>query len=462
MKNRGRIMKDWPEHIFRAYDIRGRYPEELDDDFAFEIGKAFGTFISGKVIVGMDVRLSSPSLKRRLVEGLVDAGCEVTDIGIVTTPMTLFATWFYNNDGGVMVTASHNPKEFNGFLFNKRGGIPISTSSGLIKIEEIFRSKKYSEWRGKSVEKNITEDYFNHVLGKVSLERKKSRGLKVVIDAGNAVTGGIYPQAFRKIGIDAVELFCEPDGNFPNRDSDPSVHHNLHHLQNKVLETGADFGFAYDCDGDRMAVVDETGKIAHVGTIFSIFIRNLLSRNPNSKIVYTFLDSNAIVDVIKMSGGIPVVSKVGHTFVTEKMLETGAILAGELSGHYFFKDMNYADDSLFASMKLIEFLMQSSKKISDYEKELPKYYAEISEKMRFPVKESEKFRFIDTLKSEFVASGHKVDTLEGVKVLFDDGWIVFRPSNTEAKIMISYESETEEGFRRLKAISDQIIKRIPH
>lgn len=445
--------------VFRAYDIRGKYPEELDEKFAFEIGKAFGTFNPGKIVVGTDVRLSGPPLKKKLIEGLNSTGCDVIDIGIVTTPMALFTTWFYNYDGGVMITASHNPKEYNGFLFNKKGGIPISKEGGLNRIKEIFENKKFSQGKGMCIEKGIIEDYTNYVISKTNL--KTPIKMKVVIDAGNGTTGKIYPNAFRKLGIGVVELFCEYDGNFPNREPDPSKLQHLHYLQKKVLETNADIGFAYDCDGDRIAVVDERGKIVYVGVVFSIFIKSMLSKNPNSKIVYTALDSDAIIDVIKKNGGIPVVCKVGHTFITEKMLEADAILSGELSGHYFFKDMNYADDLLFGSLKLIEFLLESKRKISDYEKEFPKYYSEVSEKMRFPVKDSEKFKFIDMIKSEFEKSGHKVDTLDGVKVFFNDGWIIFRPANTEAKISISYESKTKEGFERLKQISNQVIERIP-
>lgn len=449
----------YPRHIFRAYDIRGEYPTELDENFALEIGKALGTFNPGKIVIGMDVRTSSPALKKKLIEGLTSTGCDVIDIGVVTTPMVLFSTWFYDYDGGIMITASHNPKEFNGFLFNKKGGIPISKDGGLDKIKEIFDSKKFSKGNGSYLEKYIVEDYINHILDKIKL--KPSVKMKVVIDAGNGTTGKIYPKAFRKLGIDVVELFCEPDGNFPNHEPDPSKLDGLKHLQKKVLETHADLGFAYDCDGDRMAVVDATGKIIYVGIIFSIFIQNMLSEAPKSKIVYTTLDSNAIVDTIEKSGGIPVVCRVGHTFITEKMLETGAILSGEISGHYFFKDMNCADDSLFASLKLIEFLLKSDKKISDYEKEFPKYYSEVSETMRFPIKESEKFKFIDTLKAEFKATGYKVDTLEGVKVFFDNGWIMFRASNTEAKISVSYESKDKEEFEKMREIVNQVIERIP-
>jgi phosphomannomutase / phosphoglucomutase len=442
------------EHIFRAYDIRGRYPEELNEDFALEIGKAFGTFNPGRIVVGMDVRLSGPSLKKKLIDGLKSAGCDVIDIGIVTTPMTLFSTWFYNFDGGVMITASHNPKEFNGFLFNRKGGIPISQNSGLDRIKELFYSKKYSVGNGTCVKKDIVADYVKHVTEKIRI----GKTFKVVIDAGNGTTW-FYPEAFRKAGIQTEELFCEPNGSFPNRPPDPSKLEGLVHLQKKVVETKSDLGIAFDCDGDRIGVVDNNGRIIYVGVIFSIFIRNMLKKYPGSNVVYTALDSNAIVDVIEKNNGHAIACKVGHTFITEKMVETNAVLSGELSGHYFFKDMNYADDTLFGSLKLIEFLANGS--ISDYEKEFPKYYSEVSEKMRFPIIESKKFAFIETLKKDFESKGHKVDTLDGAKVFFKNGWMMFRAANTEAKISISYESRDSSEFEKMKRIADEIIGSIP-
>jgi phosphomannomutase len=445
--------------IFRAYDVRGIYPTEVNEKIAFKMGKAFGTFNPGKIIVGHELRLSGPSLKKEFIKGLLSTGAGVIDIGLTTSPITMFATRHLKCDGGVNVSASHNPKEYNGFKFYYKYGIPVSYESGINKIEKIFKDKKFSEGRGGLAKKDVIEDYSDFLLSKISI--KKHVKLKIVVDAGNGTTGTIYPKILKKLGIDVIELFCEPDGNFPHHEPNPCKTEVLVDLKKKVLETKADIGFAFDGDGDRMAVVDENGKVVYVGVVFSILIDNLLKKQPRSKVVYTVLDSKAIDDVIRDKGGIPVVCKVGHTYITEKIIEEDAVIAGEISGHYYFKDTNGADDALFASLKLIESLVTSDKKISDYEKEFPKYLSEVSEALRFPVKTSEKFPFIERLKKEFINKGYKIDTIDGVKVIFEDGWALFRPSNTEPIISMSYEAYNENAFKRIKKFVEEVIAKIP-
>jgi len=445
--------------IFRAYDVRGIYPTELNEGVALKMGKAFGTFSPGKIVVGNDLRLSGPSLKKELIRGLLATGATVIDIGMVTSPITMFATRHLKCDGGVIVSASHNPKEYNGFKFYYKDGIPVSYESGINKIEKIFKDKNFSEGNGKLIKKDVIEDYSNFLLNKINL--KKPVRLKIVVDAGNGTTGTIYPKILRKLGIDVVELFCEPDGNFPNHEPNPFKPGTLVELQKKVLETNADLGFAFDGDGDRMAVVNEKGKVVYVGVVFSMLIDNELKKEPGSKVVYTVMDSKAIDDVIRSKGGVPIVCRIGHTYITEKLIEENAVIAGEISGHYYFKDTNGADDALFACLKLIESLVTSGKKISDYEKEFPKYLSEVSEALRFPVKASEKFPFIEELKKEFIKNGYKIVTIDGVKVVFDDGWALFRPSNTEPIISMSYEAYNENAFKRIKKFVEEIIARIP-
>lgn len=445
--------------IFRAYDIRGIYPTVINEEISFKIGKAFGTFNPGKIVIGMDTRLSSPSLKEELIKGLLSTGATVIDIGMVTSPIVMFATKHLECDGGINISASHNPKEYNGFKFYSKGGIPIDFETGLVKIKEIFEKENFAEGEGKLIKKDIIEDYSNFILNLINI--KKPVNMKVVVDAGNGSTGGIYPKILRKAGIEVHELFCEPDGNFPNHEPNPTKTEALVRLQETVLESGADLGFAFDGDGDRMAVIDENGSIVYVGIIFSVLIKNALEKEPGSKIVYTILDSKAIDDVIRQHGGIPTVCRVGHTYISQKMIEEKAAVAGEISGHYYFKETYGADDALFACLSLIEYLTKSEKKITDFTDEFPKYFSQVSEGLRFPVKESEKFSFIDDLKQEFESKGLKVNTLDGVKVIFDDGWALFRPSNTEPVISLSYEAYNKEAFERIKKFVDDIVKRIP-
>jgi phosphomannomutase/phosphoglucomutase len=445
--------------IFRAYDVRGIYPTEVNEETALKMGKAFGTFNPGKIVVGNDLRLSGPSLKKEFIKGLLSTNATVIDIGMVTSPITMFATRQLKCDGGVIVSASHNPKEYNGFKFYYKDGVPVSYESGINKIEKIFKDEIFSKGEGKLINKDIIENYSDFLLSKMKI--KKPMKMKIVVDAGNGTTGTIYPKILKKVGIDVIELFCEPDGNFPHHEPNPSKPGVLADLQKKVVETNANLGFAFDGDGDRMAVVDEKGKVVYVGLVFSILIDNALKENPGSKVVYTILDSKAIDDVIRKKNGIPVICKVGHTYITEKLIEENAVIAGEISGHYYFKDTNGADDALFACLKLIESLVMSGKKISDYEKEFPKYFSEVSEVMRFPVKASEKFPFIEKLKKGFIKKGCKIDTTDGVKAIFEDGWALFRPSNTEPIISMSYEAYNENAFKRIKKFVEGIIAKIP-
>lgn len=442
-----------------AYDVRGVYPTALNEEVALKIGKAFGSYNPGRIVVGLDTRLSGPSLMGSFVEGLVSTGAHVADVGVATSPALMFATRFLGCDGGVMVTASHNPKEYNGFKFYRRNGIPISYESGLNRVQELFLQGKFTEGKGTVEKRNIHDDYISFLANNVSFRRKPV--LKVVVDAGNGGGGVLYPDALRKAGLTVSELFCELDGHFPNRDPDPSKPESLSKLQSKVLEVGADLGFAFDGDGDRLAVVDTDGSIVSTGVVFSVIIRNALDRAPGAKVVYTALDSMAIEDVIRKHSGIPIVCRVGHTYITQKLLEEKASVAGEISGHYYFKETFGADDAAFACLKLIESLVNTGRKLTDYAKEYPKYYSQVSEKSRYHIKESEKLAFIEGLKTRFQREGYRIDTLDGVKVIFEDGWAMFRPSNTEPIISISYEAKTQSAFIKIGKIVNDLVESIP-
>jgi phosphomannomutase/phosphoglucomutase len=445
--------------IFRSYDIRGIYPNELNEEIAFKIGAAFGTYINGKIVVGCDSRLSSPSLKKALIKGLLSTGSNVIDIGLTTTPIVMFSTRYLNCNGAVMVSASHNPKNYNGFKLYGKNGLPIGMGYGMEKVQEIFEKESFLKGKGKVEKKSIFKEYSNFLISHVKIN--KPLKMKVVVDCGNGSPGKIYPKILKKIGIEVYELYCEPDGNFPNHEPDPSKEDNLKDLRKKVLEIGADLGFAYDGDGDRVIVINKEGSIVYVGVVFSILIRSSLEKYPGGKVIYTVVDSRAIEETIKKNGGIPVVCRVGHTHISQKMFKEDAVLAGEISGHYYFKETLGSDDALFATLKLIEYLMNSGKNISYFDKELPRYYSEISEKSRYPIKESEKFSFIEKLKKEFEEKGYKIDTTDGVKVIFDDGWLLIRPSHTEAVVAIVYEAINKEAFEKIKKLADEIIKRIP-
>lgn len=447
------------KNIFRAYDIRGIYPAELNEGIAFKLGAAFGTINPGKVAVGCDSRLSSPSLKQKLIEGLVSTGVSVFDIGVVTTPITIFSTSFYNLDGGIIVTASHNPKDYNGLKIFTRDGVPVGYENGLNKVEELIKSGKFSKGSGKIEKKSVIDDYEKYLIGKIKI--KSPSKLKIVIDAGNGASGKIHSKILKKIGMEVVELCCEPDGNFPNHLPDPLKPENLVDLQNKVVEEKADMGFAFDGDGDRFVVVDEKGKPIPENHVFILLIKHTLQEFKNSKIVYNISNSMAVKDSIERYKGIPVECRVGHTFVQQVMKKEDAQFGGELSGHYFFKETFMGDDGIFAGLKLLEFLINSKTSFEREFAEIPKYYSAVAEDITIPIKESEKFVFIENLKRDLKNKGFKTNEMDGVKILFEDGWILFRPSNTTPIIRYGYESKTRGGFERLKSIVDEIIKRVP-
>lgn len=447
--------------IFKAYDIRGIYGVDFEDADARQIGQAFATINPGRVVIGSDARMSSPGLKRELISGLREMGVDVVDIGLCATPMIVFAIKHLKLDGGIMVTASHNPKQYNGFKFFDSSAIPVSYDSGLDKLKNVFFSRKLEPAgrQGRLEKTDIGEDYAEFLISKLNFTRPVN--MKVVVDTANSSPGTIYPYVLRKAGAEVVGLFTEVDGNFPNHHPNPSRAENLVALQKRVVDEKADLGFAYDGDGDRLAVVDSNGETVYCGTVFSIFIQDCLEKKPKSKVVMTVIDSQAIDDTIKTLGGQPVVCRVGHTFISQKMITENAALAGEISGHYYFDETFKGDDALFASLKLIECMTNSGKTIKEYESEFPRYFSEVSEKMRFPIKESEKFPFIEQLKNEMRSQGYDVNDIDGVKVFMEDGWALFRPSNTEPKISIAFEAQSKRGFEKVKEFVDGVIERIP-
>jgi phosphomannomutase/phosphoglucomutase len=436
------------------YDIRGIYPKEINEEFALKIGKAFGTFNPGKIVVGRDCRLSSPSLKEKVIEGLISTGCEVIDIGVVHTPLIIFSVAYYNFDGGIQITASHNPKEWNGFLFYGKRGIPISYEKGINKIKDLFFSENFKTGKGGVVTKYVINDYKKFLLEKIKL--KKPVKLKVVIDAGNGVVGPIILPIFKNLGINVVDLFCEPDGNFPNREPEPTKE-NLGELIKKVKEVKADLGLAFDGDGDRLVAVDEKGNLLTPTQLFGILIKAYL-KGEKEKIVHDALTSKAIDELIQHYKGLPVTCRVGHVYIQEKLLSENAVLGGEVSGHYFFKEIFGADDAVFASLKLIEYLVNTGKRLSECYAEIPQYFFD---SLRVKTVEEKKFEFIEKLKEEFKLKGYEIDTLDGVKVIFPYGWALFRPSHTEPKIVIAYEAKDEENFKKMKDFVNKIVERIP-
>ncbi len=443
------------ENIFRAYDVRGTYPAEVNEEIAYLIGRAFATVFNGAIVVGGDARLSTPALKESLIKGLVDSGATVVDIGMVPTPVTYFACYKLLKCSGVMVTGSHLAKEFNGFKFCDSDGIPIGYDMGLDKVKELVMSKKFREGKGSVKMMQVDDDYLKFIK---SLSKVKLDGIKIVVDGANGSAGKLYCKILRECGAEVIELYCEPDGSFPNHTPDPMDKKFIIDLEAKVKENKADIGLAFDGDGDRINMVDDTGKTTNSNHIFSLMVEDMLKENKGGTIVHEVLTSKLVDDVITKNGGNSITWNVGHTLIAKKCFEENAILAGEVSGHYFFKEANYTDDVLIAGLRIIKIIKESGTSLSELVNKYPLYH---EYRERVPVKEESKFQFIEDLKGKLSSQGFDIITLDGVRVNFKNGWMIFRPSNTEAKISIACESSDKQEFEKIKQMVGEIVKTIP-
>lgn len=439
--------------IFRAYDIRGTYPAEINEITASELGKAFGSIKQGKIAVTCDCRKSSPALKKAFMAGLFGTGATVVDCGTMSTPMMVFTVSRYGFDAGAVITASHNPPEHNGLKMYDRGGVPISWETGIGRMEKIVGSRRYKEGSGKMEKKDVVKDYVDFVAGSI----QHGPRLKIVVDAMNGACSKVVPEVLRRIGLDVIELRCGFDGDFPAIGPDPSKPENLKLLQEEVLKEKADLGMAFDGDGDRLVAVDNEGRVIESRRLFGMLVKNAALSNPGFKAVHDSLTSEMVVNSIRESGGIPVICRVGHTYITQKMLEENASIAGELSGHYFFRETAGGDDALFAAVRLLEYIGSSGKALKELASEFPVF---LQGDRRETIRPEAKLEFIEKLKERF-SKAYTIDTLDGVKISDADGWVLFRAANTEAKISIAWEARNEAGFRRLEKLVEDVVKEIP-
>jgi phosphomannomutase/phosphoglucomutase len=430
--------------IFRAYDIRGVYPGQLDGDIAYKIGLAFGKFLGkGTIALGMDVRKSSPDLRENLLKGLMETGLKVMDIGIVPTPVLYFTVASKRLDGGAIITGSHNPKEYNGVKLCGENGACLSYETGIGEIETLVRKGvETPNLEGELTKKQMEEEYVDFVVGKVKFKKP----LRVVIDAGNGVAGMVSCEIFRRLGCEVIELNCEPDGEFPNHHPDPLVKENLRDLQAKVKEEKADLGVAYDGDGDRVGFVDEKGEIFDNNKAFALIIENVLGGDPGGKIIHEVLASKLVEDIIRKKGGVPVISRVGHSYIQRKMFGENAVVGGETSGHYYFRESYNYDDGIFGSVKLAELLSKSDKSLSELGRELPHYLT--SDDTRIHCPDEKKFQVVGNLLEKFEGLG-KLITIDGVKVVLKNSWFIVRASNTQPALVLRWEARDEKEFKRI-------------
>jgi phosphomannomutase / phosphoglucomutase len=445
---------DFPEHIFRAYDIRGNAASELTDELVARIGAAIGT-IAGEMdeqtlIVGCDGRTSSPRIKSALIRALMEAGRDVVDIGLVPTPLLYFATRHLNCRSGVMVTGSHNPPLDNGFkiVLNQH----TIHAGGIQQLRERMVAGDFSSGNGRMIREDVVQAYVDEVVHDIAI----AVPLKIVIDAGNGATATIAPHLFEELGCEVVPLYCEVNGNFPNHPPDTSDEDNLADLALAVEREGADFGVAFDGDGDRLAVVTGSGRIVRSDILLMIFAQDVVSRNPGTDVVFDVKCSRNLTDVITRHGGRPVLWKTGHAFMKEKMAETGALLGGEFSGHMFFGERWYGfDDGMYAAGRLAEILSTQGDSLDDTIADFPATVS--TPEILIPVPEEKKFGIVqDIIDGADFAEG-KVNTMDGIRVDYANGWGLLRASNTSPALTARFEADSEDV---LEAIKDEFRSRI--
>jgi len=444
----------FPEHVFRAYDIRGNADTELNDDFIAKVGKAIGS-IAGEMgeqalIVGCDGRISSPRIKSTLIRALMESGRDVIDIGLVPTPLLYFATQHLDYQSGIMVTGSHNPASHNGLkvVLNRQ----TIAAGGIQQIRDRVVGGDFSSGNGRMTREDIVPAYLDEVLQDIAI----AVPLKIVIDAGNGATSEVAPQLFDELGCEIIPLHCKIDGSFPNHAPDTSNEANLADLVRAVQQEGADFGVAFDGDGDRLAVVTASGTIVRSDVLLMVYAQDVVSRNPGADVVFDVKCSRNLTDLITRNGGRPVLWKTGHAFMKEKMRETGALLGGEFSGHMFFGERWFGfDDGMYAAARLAEILSTHGNTLEESISQFPQSVN--TPEILIPVDEEYKFELVQKIISGADFSGGKVTTMDGLRVDFDNGWGLVRASNTGPALTARFEADTEDS---LEAIKDEFRAQI--
>ena len=436
--------------IFREYDIRGTVDVDLNEEIAELIGRGAGTYLQRagmrRLVVGRDNRHSSESYSQAVIRGLLSTGCSVTDVGIVPTPVFYFSIYHLKKEGGIIITGSHNPPEFNGFKLAQ--GTSTLYGERIQDVRRIIEKAEFSRGSGKVDRYYIIDDYIALIKSKIKLHRP----IKVVVDAGNGTAGLVTPPLLRDLGCEVKELYCEPNGNYPHHFPDPTVPENLTDLIHTVTTLGYDLGCGYDGDADRLGVVDEKGKIIWGDQLLVIFSRDLLSRQPGSKILFEVKCSQTLVDDIKKHGGQPVMWRTGHSLIKKKMREDGIPLAGEMSGHLFFADEYYGyDDAIYASCRLIQILSRTGRSISELLADLPRTYS--TPEIRRDCPDEVKFKLVERMREYFSQRYETID-VDGVRVVFDDGWGLVRPSNTQPVIVMRFEATTPQGLKRIQDLME--------
>jgi phosphomannomutase / phosphoglucomutase len=435
--------------IFREYDIRGTVEHDLTDDVVKDIGRAYAAYMHerGKktVSVAWDCRLSSPHLRDVVVSAMMESGLHVIDLGLIPTGLFYFSLFNLDVEGGIMITASHNPGDQNGFKIAD-GKWPIFGEE-IQGLRRIIEEKRFVRGKGTYKEyKGLVDDYYRFLRSNIHL----TKSFKVVIDAGNGTAGVIAAPILKEMGQELTELFCDMDGRFPNHHPDPTVEKNLVTLRNTVVKTKADVGIGFDGDGDRIGIIDEKGNIIWGDYLMIIFARDILKQHKGAHFVSEVKCSVNLFEDIEQKGGVPIMWKAGHSLIKQKMRETGSLLGGEMSGHIFFADKFFGyDDAIYASLRFLEIMAKDGRPVSEFLSDLPRMYS--TPEIRIDCPDAVKFDVVKKL-TEYYKGKFKVIDIDGVRVILDDGWGLVRPSNTGPILVLRFEARSEEALTRIQAM----------
>jgi phosphomannomutase/phosphoglucomutase len=448
------VLKLINPHVFREYDVRGVVGKDLNEDFVYNLGRAIGTYASAKRIknmtVGRDCRLSSDTYRNFLINGLNAAGINTIDIGLCATPMLYFSIRHLRVGGGVMITGSHNPPEFNGFKIC----IGHSTIYGdnIQKLRKIMESGKYNKGRSSSRQKDVSKDYENYLFDRIKIKKK----IKLVVDGGNGVGGHFALPLLKRYGCEIISINCEPDGNFPNHFPDPTVEENLTELIKLVRRHKADLGISFDGDADRLGVISDTGEIIWGDKLLLLFARQILKKNPGATIIGEVKCSQVLFDDIRKNSGKPIMWKAGHSLIKAKMKEEKALLGGEMSGHFFFADRYFGyDDAIYAMLRLLEILSRTEKKMSGLFSDVPKTFA--TPEIRVDCADDKKVEIVERIKKHFQNTPGIVE-IDGIRIPFKDGWALVRSSNTQPVIVLRFEATSEKSLQQIRDEVEPLLK----
>jgi len=441
--------------IYREYDIRGVIGEDIQEDEFVILGRGFGTYFNQvgekTIVVGRDCRLSSPTIRDEVTEGLINSGCNVVDIGICPTPILYFALRHLKADGGIMITASHNPPDYNGFKvcsgFETIYGKEIQKLRGIIEKADFVRGK------GTYSSHEITDSYIERITGDVTV----NPGIKVGFDAGNGTAGPVGVAILQSLGCELHDLYCDMDGSFPNHEPDPTVLDNMRDLIKEVREHSLTVGIGVDGDGDRIGVVDSSGNIVFGDMLLLLFARDILSDHPGATIISEVKCSDRMYKDIEAHGGNAIMWKTGHSLIKSKMKESKALLAGEMSGHMFFADRYYGyDDAIYASCRLLEILSKTGKSLIELLADVPQSYT--TPEIRVECPDHKKFELVDRLKDEF-RTHYTIIDVDGVRIVFDDGWGLVRASNTQPALVLRFEAQSKERLEEIQTMVESAIEK---